>query len=130
MKRFNAAKKKMVLCVLLLALLTSCNSNRLMQADAEKVIKEYLSNNPIEISGETLNSSSIKKIGATNIFSQFNTSIRVFFDTMAGQEITLLFIFTRTPKNKWFLKSIEEDKKSRPELADRVSRKKLHIPVH
>jgi len=49
----------------------------------------------------------VQKIGKTNIYAQFHTSVRVYFKRKDEQILTLLFDFTRTSNNKWFLKSVE-----------------------
>ena len=106
----------------------SCNRNALTQENAEKTIREFLSTHRISTSTVELSPSAIKKIEKTNIYSQFNTSVRVSFNSKNEQGFTLLFDFTRTPKNKWFLKSVEEVDGSTQELSDWLNRnKKLNI---
>ena len=66
-----------------------------------------MSNHSIKTSKLEVSPSTIKKIEKTNIYSQFNTSVRVYFNSKQEHGFTLLFDFTRTPDNKWFLKSVE-----------------------
>lgn len=87
--------------------LTSCNSNSLTQENAEKTIREFLTTHNIKTSELEVSPATVRKIGKTNIYSQFHTSVRVDFNSKDEQSLTLLFDFTRTPSNKWFLKSVE-----------------------
>lgn len=106
----------------------SCNSNSLTQANAEKTIREFLSTHRISTSTFEISSSTIQKIEKTNVYSQFDASVRVSFKSKNEQGFTLLFDFTRTPKNKWFLKSVEEVDGSTQGLSDWLNRnKKLNI---
>lgn len=115
-----------------LVFLLSCNitSNSLKQENAENTIRKFLSINTIETSEVIISPQTIKKIGNTNIFSQFNTSVKVYFSGKDGQDRMLLFIFTRTAKNKWFLQSVEEVGEPIKGLSDWLStKKKLNIAV-
>ena len=112
-------------------LLLSCNSNSLKQADAENTIRKFLANNSIETSKENVSPQTIKKIGKTNIYSQFNTSVRAYFTNKKGNEFIILFIFTRTPDNKWFLRSIEAETDVSQELKGWIkARKNLNVAVN
>ncbi len=85
----------------------SCNNNSLTQANAEKTIREFLSTHTIKTSTLEVSPSTIQTIAKTNVYSQFNTSVKVSFKSKVDENIMLLFLFTRTPRNKWFLKSVE-----------------------
>lgn len=113
------------------SILISCNSNSLKQDQAEKTIREFLSTNTIQTSNGIVSAQTIHKIGKTNIFSQFNTSVKVYFNNKeGGQALALLFIFTRTPDNRWFLKSVEALDGPVQELSDWLkAREKLNIAV-
>ena len=81
--------------------------NSLTQANAETTIREFLSTHSITTSTLEVGPSTIQIIAKTNVYSQFNTSVRVSFRSKDDEPFTLLFIFTRTARNKWFLKSVE-----------------------
>lgn len=114
-----------------LMIFVSCESNSLKQDNAESAIRGYVTNNRFETSKESINPEAIQKIGKTNVYTQFNTSVRVYFYNKEGKQHTrLLFIFTRTPRNKWFLESVESFEGASAELADWAKHKrKLKIPV-
>ena len=86
--------------------LISCNSNSLTQENAEETIRTFLSDHSINTSRLEVSPSTVRKIEKTNIYAEFNTSVRVNFNSK-DESFTLLFDFTRTPNNKWFLKSVE-----------------------
>lgn len=114
------------------AILGSCNeSNSLKQDRAEDGIRKYLSANSFETSQGAISSQTIQSIGKTNIFTQFNTSVKVYFNSKEpGQKLALLFIFTRTTGNDWFLESIESLDNTVPEITDWVrTRKNLKIAI-
>ncbi len=113
------------------AILFSCNSNSLKQDQAEKTIREFLNTNSFETSKEVISPQTIQKIEETNIFSQFNTSVKVHFNNNeSAQGLILSFIFTRTPDNKWFLQSIETQGSTSQELSEWLKTKKhLNIAV-
>jgi len=87
--------------------LTSCNSNSLTQENAEKTIRAFLTTHSIKTSELEVNPATVRKIGKTNIYAQFHTNVRVDFNSKSEQNMKLLFDFTRTPSNKWFLQSVE-----------------------
>jgi len=87
--------------------LTSCNRNSLTQENAESTIREFLKTNSIVTSELEVSPATVRKIGKTNIYSQFYTNVKVEFNTINKAGLTLLFDFKRTPNNKWFLKSVE-----------------------
>ena len=101
--------KQLLYLIWCFVILLSCNinSNSLKQGKAEKAIRDFISKNRIETSEVVVTPQSISKIEKTNIYSQFNTSVRVNFNIKDEHGFTLLFDFTRTPDNKWFLKSVE-----------------------
>lgn len=114
------------------ALLLSCNkSNSLQWYQAENTIREYLFSNNIETAGGTVSQANIFKVEKPNIFAQFNTSVKVYFkNKTGGQGLPLLFVFSRTAKNKWFLSSVEPLDKPEPALAEWLkARQKLRVDV-
>lgn len=123
--------KQAIYLICVFSILLSCTSNSLKQDQAEKTIREFLSGNSFETSKEIISPQTIQKIEKTNIFSQFNTSVKVYFKNKEGRkDFTLLFIFSRTPDNKWFLESIEGVDGTTQELSDWLKTKKnLNIAV-
>jgi len=108
----------------------SCNikSNSLTQENAEICIREFLASHSIKTSALEVSQTTIVKIGKTNIYSEYHTSVRTEFNAGNDQTLTLLFDFTRKPGNKWFLKSVEEVDDPLPELTEWLnSNKSLQI---
>ncbi len=118
--------KHLFYLILSCSLLFSCGkSNALKQEDAERTIKAYLTENTFETSQEIISVETIRKIDQTNVFTQFNTSVKVHFSGKPEtRDSHLLFIFTRTPKNKWFLESIEAVGEVFSELAQWLTTKR------
>ncbi|MCW3073992.1 MAG: hypothetical protein JWP69_1061 [Flaviaesturariibacter sp.] len=111
--------------------LCSCGkSNTLTQGNAEKTIRRFLADRPFATLAVVLNPAAISKIENTNIYSQFNTNVRVHFNRKEGQGYRLLFDFTRTPDNRWYLKKVEGVEDTPEELASWLAtNKKLNIPA-
>lgn len=124
--------KHLFYLILSCSLLFSCGkSNALKQEDAERTIKAYLTENAFETNQEIISVKTIRKIDKTNVFTQFNTSVKVHFSGKPEtRDSHLLFIFTRTPKNVWFLESIEAVGEVSPELEQWLATKrKLKVKV-
>lgn len=100
--------KQLLAFICCFTVLVSCNSsNSLTQENAENTIRKFLTDHSIKTSNLEVSPAAIQKTGKTNIYAQFHTSVRVYFNSEEQQPFTLLFDFTRTPHNKWFLRSVE-----------------------
>jgi len=106
------------------ALLISCQSNALKQELAEKVIREYITNNPLETTFGLINLQTIQQIEKTNVFTEKNTKVKVIINPERGQEFSLDFIFYRTPGNQWFLQTIKADDYTTKPVEDWLRTKK------
>ncbi|MBL0202162.1 MAG: hypothetical protein IPP81_19000 [Chitinophagaceae bacterium] len=94
----------------------SCDTNKkLNQVNAEKAIKEFVSNNALKGSGSwgqtgTLNVEAIQKIDPISQFSETQASAIVnfnFHDSFSDGNLILKFIFNKNVDKKWILTSIE-----------------------
>ena len=103
------------ICFTLFMLSCNINSNGLPQEKAEKVIRDFLAAH----AGDrltVLSPTSIAKIEKANIYSQFNTSVTVNFRNPNNTDFRMLFGFTKTAGNKWFLQSVEGRDNPSPEI--------------
>jgi hypothetical protein len=116
-----------ICCLLVL----SCNWNGLKEEQAENTIRHFLAGNKLETPQTVITPETIAAFEKTNVFTQFNTSVKVHFNNRQGTQSTILrFIFTRTPKNKWFLTSVEAVDEPTQEIVNWfASKKKLDIEL-
>lgn len=87
---------------------SSSKSNSLTQENAEKSIREFLTTHSLKTTELEISPTTIIKIGKTNVYSESHTCVKVDFNISNNQSLTLLFDFSRKPKNRWFLRSVEE----------------------
>ncbi len=108
--------------------LSACNnSNSLKQANAEKVIRDFLTTHEILTPEQKLNPDQIILIEKPNVYSQFYTNVRVDVSDNSRQRLALVFDFKRSPNNKWVLQTVESADKNE-ELKRRViAHKNLNI---
>jgi hypothetical protein len=125
-------KMKHIACLILCIAMAACiNSNALKQSDAEKTIRTFVSENNFDGTKEVVNEQAIKEIGETNIYTQYNTSVRTKFNGKNG-DFTLLFIFTKNPKhNDHYLEAVEAEGEVSQELKIWLSTKtNMRVPTH
>lgn len=109
----------------------SCESNALKQDLAEKSIRNFIEDHLLLTPEELISLQTIQKIFKADVFTEHKTRINVLFKTEHSVSFTLRFIFSRTPKDQWYLESIQPGSGDLPTLInDWLSDKKqLKIQV-
>lgn len=112
MKKFKAA----ICCLLTIALLSSCDSNKkLEQADAENAILEFVQNNSFGSGGSwgqqgSFDVNSISSIEPISQFTETEANSIVHFDyqdAFANGNLGLKFNFKRNIDKQWVLTSVD-----------------------
>ncbi len=128
----------LILFIVSVSVLTSCEGNqKLNQENAEKAIKEFVSNNSFGGGGNwgqsgTFNVEAITKIEPIAQFSETQASSVVNFnyhDAYAGENLTLKFLFSKNMDKKWVLTSIEPVQGVGSDKVDNWVRKNQNINI-
>ena len=99
--------------LLLFITIVSCKSNRLKQDNVEKAIKEFVSNNSVNVTWQVnpFDANSISSIEPISQFTENEANTIVHFkfkDSWTKENLVLKFNFKKDLDNKWFLTSVVE----------------------